>query len=166
MNMIIKIDINGALLKGNAPDIVQRNLESAVTKTTMLLYREVAMRTPQGVSGASGLMGSIKSDVLQKGTTAVKGVVATNSKYGEVVEKGRSAGKGIPIDQLTRWVQVKLGISDPEIIRKVSIIISKRAKKYGIKGVHMFENALNANYGKIETIFNKAGFDISNGLNS
>jgi len=161
MSLSIKIDVQGALLKGKAPEIVQKNLEEAVTKVTELLHAEVVKRTPQGVSPAgSGLLHTINSKVIQKGTPIVKGIVFHGSKYGDVIEKGRAAGKGIPIDELTTWVQRRLGITDPEMVRKVSIIISTRAKKYGIKGVHMFENALNENMDKIEVIINKAGFDI------
>jgi len=161
MELKIKIDVQGALLRGTAPEIVQRNIEAAVTAATLLLHAEVIKRTPQGVSGAgSGLLHTIKADPPRKGVPIVKGVVSTASLYGEVVEKGRAAGKGIPIDELTVWVQRKLGITDPEMVRRISIIISTRAKRYGIKGVHMFENAFNENLGKIEVIFNKAGLDI------
>lgn len=165
MELKIKIDVQGALLKGKAPEIIKKNLEGAITKATMLLHAEVIKRTPQGVSPAgSGLLHSIKGDVVQKGTLYVKGIVGTANPYGEVVEKGRAAGKGIPIDALTVWVQRKLGITDPETVRKVSIIISSRAKRYGIKGAHMFENALNENMDKIEAIFKKAGFDMAKEL--
>jgi hypothetical protein len=165
MNITVKVDVEGALARGGAPEVIQRCLESAVTETTMFLYGQVLARTPQGVFGAQGgLMASIQPNVLQKGTPLVKGVVASAHKYAEVVEKGRRAGKGIPVDDLVRWVEVKLGITDPKIVRSVAFLISRHAKKYGIVGAHMFERALSDNYEKVEAIFNKVGLAITKGI--
>lgn len=167
MELKIKIDVQGALLKGKAPEIVQRNLDEAITRATMLLWNEVLKRTPQGASGSkNGLLNSIKADVILKGTPVVKGIIVTDKKYGEVIEKGRQPGKGIAEaarPALIQWVNVKLGI-EGKAAERVAFLISRKIKKYGFEGHHMFEKALNENMGKVDDIFKKAGFDIAKEL--
>lgn len=102
MGLSIKVDVQGALLKGKAPEIVYRNLEVAVTKVTLLLTREVIARTPQGVyGGQGGLISSIGHQIVKgtpviKGLPVIKGIVVSKSQYVEVVENGRRAGAKMP----------------------------------------------------------------------
>lgn len=167
MELKIKVDVQGALLKGKALEVVQKNLDQAITRATILLHNEVLKRTPQGASGSKyGLMNSIKGDVVLKGTPMVKGIVATAQKYGEVIEKGRQPGKGIAKEArpvLIKWVNEKLKIEGKQAER-VAFLISRKIKKYGFEGRHMFENALNDNMGVLDDIFKKVGFDISKEL--
>jgi hypothetical protein len=204
MELKIRVNVQGALLKGKAPEIVQRNLDRAMTRATNLLLVEVKKKTPQGVAGArGGLMGSIQSEVQGKGTPIIKGIVASKSPYAEVVESGRRAGAKMPpgavlssgvrvmekgqkrrkgeviysrlsdrsrvaysvvaAGGLVEWIQLKFGVDLQTAIR-LEYVVRKSIAKKGIKGVHMFQNAFKENIGKIEDIFNKAGFDIAHEL--
>lgn len=168
MELNIKVDMKGALLKGMAPEIINNNLEVAITKATELLENEVIKRTPQGVGGnrGSGLMNNIHGEVVQKGIPIVKGVVFHSMKYGDVIEKGRLSGKGIPEKArgaLIQWVNVKLGIEGKQAER-VAFLISRKIKQHGFEGRHMFENALKENMGRIDDIFTKVGLDIAKEL--
>lgn len=165
MELKIKIDVKGALLTGKAPDIVQKNLEEAITRATNLLHNEVLNRTPQGALGAQGgLINSIKGDVLLKGTPMVKGVIVTKHPYAEVIEKGRRPGKGIPVNALIPWLIGKLKITDEKELARANFLIRRKIKAQGFKGAHMFEKALNENYNKVEAIFRDAGFNIAKEL--
>jgi len=161
MELKVKIDVSGALLTGKAPEIIQRNLDAAITRATLLLHKEVIDRTPQGASGAQGgLINSIKYDIPGKGTPIVKGIIATKQKYGEVIEKGRAAGKGMPIDVLIPWLRKKLGITDEKELARANFLIRRKIMAKGFEGAHMFEKALNENLSKVEAIFKEAGFDM------
>jgi hypothetical protein len=166
----LRVTASGALFTGKAPEIVQKKLEEAIVSATGLLHREVVARTPQGVFGAQGgLIGAINAntDVLHKGTPAVKGIISTGlHAYGVVIEKGRRPGKGVDVDKsgLIGWVIEKLKISDPKKARNVAMLISMKIKREGFAGAHMFEKAFDAKREKIEEIFNKAGFDMSREL--
>lgn len=167
MSLEIKISITpkGNLLKGKAPEIIQKQLDSAMYSAVMLLEKEVKKRTPLGVLGAQGgLESTIHGEVMNKGTPFVKGIVATSSKYGEIIEKGRRAGKARPPEgRLIRWMQVKLGM-DESTARKMEFVVRRKIGQKGFPGAHMFENALNENMDKIQNIFDKAGFDIAREL--
>lgn len=165
MELRITINTSGALLSGTAPEIVQKGLERAITSATLLLYNEVAKRTPQGVYGAQGgLLGSIQHDVLYKGTPLVKGIVVSAQKYAEVIEKGRTPGKGMPPKgSLVRWLEVKLGL-DTASAAKIEYVVRRSIGRKGFPGVHMFEKALNENFSRIQTIFEKQGLTIAKEL--
>lgn len=180
MELKIKIDVKGALLNGKAPEIIQKGMDSAITEATLFLYNEVAKRTPQGVYGAQGgLLASIQHEVQQKGTPIVKGIVMTASKYGEVIEKGRTAGKGMPPGAvlasdvktralyaqggLVRWIMQKFGVDMKKAIQ-LEFVVRRSIGKKGFKGVHMFENALNENFSELQSIFDKHGMTIAREL--
>lgn len=165
MKINISVHTTGALLSGKGPDIVQKKLTRAIESATKLLDREVKARTPQGVFGAKGgLLGSIQNEVTGKGTLLVKGVVGSAHKYAEVIEKGRRPGKGIPPrGSLVFWIAKKFGIG-ANAAAKLEFVVRRSIGKKGFAGAHMFEKAFDENQGKIEAIFNKAGFDISKEL--
>lgn len=166
MQMGIKIESRGALLSGNAPKVIQTNLDRFVTEATMLLLAEVMKYTPQGVFGAQGgLLGSIQADVVGKGTPLVKGVVASAHKYAEVVEKGRAAGKGMPpMGSLIRWIEVKMGLS-PDQAKKIEFVVRRSIGRKGFKGAHMFERALIGNLNRLQAMGEASGLRITAELN-
>lgn len=166
MQFSLRIDTQGALLSGQAPAVVQRNLTRAVTTATLLLHREVVARTPQGVFGAQGgLLGSIQQEVTGKGTLLVKGEVGSAQKYAEVIEKGRTPGKGMPpAGTLLRWLEVKLGL-DARTAKRVEFVVRRKIGQKGFDGAHMFEKALEQNLPQIEAIFARAGLTITKELN-
>lgn len=165
MNLSININTQGALLDGKAPQIIQAGLDRFVTSATMFLLGEVQKRTPQGVYGAQGgLLGSIQADVTGKGTPIIKGVVMSAQKYAEVIEKGRTAGKGMPPKGLLiGWIEKKLGLS-AEAAQKIEFVIRRSIGKKGFEGRHMFEKAVSENLGRLETMAKKAGLTIATEL--
>ena len=87
------------------------------------------------------------------------------SKYGDVIEKGRTAGKKWPPEGvLLRWIEVKLGVED-KVAKQLEFVIRRKIGKKGFPGVDMFERALNENWPKLQEIFDHCGFDIARGLN-
>ena len=167
MNLKLTVNVEGALLKGMAPKIIQKNLDETITRVTNLLENEVLKRTPQGVIGSkAGLIKSIKGKVIGKGTPLIKGIVFHTSVYGDVIEKGRRPGKGISMagrEALIPWINEKLGITGKQAER-VAFLISRKIKLHGFEGRHMFENALKENMSVIDDIFTKVGFDIAREL--
>ncbi len=173
MNLRLNVDTSGALFAGQAPAIIQSNLDRAITEVILLLYAKVTGYTPQGVFGAQGgLLGSIRHDVLGKGTPVVHGIVQTAHKYAEVIEKGRRPGKGIAsavpgdkyVSPLLPWIRVKLGLSGKDADR-AAYLIGRKIKAKGFEGAHMFEKAFNENIGKIQNIFERYGLKVAQELN-
>lgn len=162
MNINISINTAGSLLSGTAPAIIQKGLERAITSATLLLYNEVAKRTPQGVYGAQGgLLSSIQHDVRYKGTPVVKGIVSSAQAYAEVIEKGRTPGKGMPPKgSLVRWLEVKMGL-DAVSAAKIEYVVRRSIGRKGFPGAHMFENALNENISRVQAAFEKQGLSIA-----
>lgn len=166
MDLRLKIESQGALLSGEAPKVVQTNLDRFVTEATMLLLGEVKKRTPQGVFGAQGgLLGSIQAEVIGKGTPLIKGVVASAHKYAEVIEKGRTAGKGMPpMGSLIRWIEVKMGLSADQA-KKIEFVVRRSIGRKGFSGAHMFEDALIDNLNRLVAMGEAAGLRIATELN-
>jgi len=158
----VRIETTGALLSGQAPEIIQRNLDAAIVEITMFLWREIQSRTPQGVGGSqSGLHNAIKTQFIGKGTPVSKGIIFHSKPYGDVIEKGRTAGKGISEqgqESLAQWIRVKLGITDPKKLRQVTFLISRKIKAKGFEGAHMFEQAFKDNETRIDAIATRYGF--------
>ena len=165
MQIGIKTETRGALLTPQAPKVLQEGLNALVTEATMFLWAEVKKRTPQGVFGAQGgLLGSVQSDVIGRGTPMVKGVVASAHRYAEVIEKGRSPGKGMPpMGSLVRWIEVKLGLSQEEA-KKIEFVVRRSIGRKGFKGAHMFERALIENLNRLQVMGDVAGVKIATEL--
>lgn len=165
MELKVSITQKGKIFEGKAPEVIQKKLDSAMTLAVLLLEGEVKLRTPEGVYGAKGgLQGSIHGEVQGKGTPIVKGVVATQSKYGEVIEKGRRAGKAWPPEgALLRWIEVKFGVSE-KVAKRIEFPIRAKIGKKGFPGAHMFEKGLDKNWPKVQKMFDDAGFEIAREL--
>lgn len=162
----VKISTSGALLAGKAPQIIQQGLDTFVTMVTQFLSAEVQKRTPQGVMGyQGGLISTVNSEVTGKGTPVIKGIVFHGSKYGDVIEKGRTAGKGMPPKgSLVRWLEVKLGLSEKEA-QRIEFVVRRKIGLKGTKGAQMFEKALTGNLGRLEQMAQAAGLKIAVELN-
>lgn len=172
MELKIKIDVKGALLKGKAPEIVQAGLDRFVQEAVQFLHGQIISRTPQGRYGSQGgLIGSIiPKPITGKGTPLVKGVIVTASKYGEVIEKGRRAGKGIPPQKdekgnytIVPWIMTKMGLSKKEAM-KIEYVIRRKIGIKGFEGRHMFEKAVSENQGVLDAMAERHGLNISTGL--
>jgi len=165
MELKVSITAKGKIFEGKAPEVIQKKLDSAMYSAVMLLEREVKFRTPVGVFGAQGgLQGSIHGEVQGRGTPVVKGIIGHQSKYGNVIEKGRRAGKSWPPEgSLLRWIEVKFGVSE-KVAKMIEFPIRAKIGKKGFEGAHMFEKGLEANWPKIQKMFDKAGFEIAREL--
>ncbi|WP_305042377.1 hypothetical protein [Geoalkalibacter sp.] len=137
-----RIDTSGPLLKGQAPEIVQRHIDALVQELTLLLQREVKTRTPQGVFGAQGgLLGSIQAEVTGRGTPLIKGLVASAHAYAETIEKGRRpGGKMPPPGVLVRWIEQKFGV-DGDTAQRLEFVVRRKIARAGFDGAKMFERA-------------------------
>jgi len=163
----IRIDIStkGALLSGKSPQVIQAGLDRFVTSATMFLDVEVKKRIPQGVYGAQGgLLGSVQHEIQGKGTPIVKGIVMSAQKYAEVIEKGRSPGKGMPpAGVLVRWLEVKLGL-DEKTARRIEFVVRRKIGIKGFEGRHMFEKAVTENQARLDQMAQAAGLIIATEL--
>jgi len=167
MELKVSITTKGKIFEGKAPEIVQDQLAAAMYEATSFLEREVKKRTPQGVfGGAGGLLSTIHGEVVGKGTPVIKGIVAHGSAYGDVIEKGRRAGKTWPPEgALLRWIEVKMGLPE-ETAKRLEFVIRRKIGQKGFPGAHMFENALQEGWPKLKDMFDRAGFEIARELNS
>jgi len=171
MELRVSVKQKGAIFEGKAPEIINKAMTSAMYEATELLERKVKDLTPQGVGGAKGgLRSTIQSEVRGPGTPMVKGIVFTQSKYGEVIEKGRTAGKAMPPSGvLISWIEKKMGLSEGEA-QRIEFVVRRAIGKHGFKtwpeGAGMFEDALAENIFNIEKIFNNYGFSIVAQLNA
>lgn len=165
MDLKVSITAKGKIFEGKAPEVMQKRLEDVLYEATQFLEREVKKRTPIGVYGAGGgLVSTIYGEVIGKGTSVMKGIVGTQSPYGEVIEKGRRAGKAWPPEGvLLRWIEKKIGI-DASQAKGLEFAIRRKIGKKGFPGVYMFEKAFKENYSKLERMFDRAGFDIAREL--
>lgn len=165
MELKVSITQKGKIFEGKGPEVVQAELEGAMYDAVMLLERGVKLKTPVGVFGAQGgLQSTIHGEVQGKGTPIVKGIVATQSPYGEVIEKGRRAGKAWPPEgTLLRWIEVKFGVSE-KVAKRIEFPVRAKIGKKGFPGAHMFEKGWDENWPKIQRRFEKAGFNIEREL--
>ncbi len=163
METKVIITVKGAFFEGKAPRIVNKELTSAMWEAVQFLEREVKEGTPQGVYGekGGGLKAGIHGEVIEKGTSVIKGVVAHQSKYGDVIEKGRTPGqKWPPEGSLLRWIEVKMGV-DSATAKSLEFVIRRKIGKKGFEGAEMFESALEEKWPSLKKIFDRAGFDIA-----
>ncbi|NPU84376.1 MAG: hypothetical protein HPY65_07790 [Syntrophaceae bacterium] len=154
---------SGPILTGKGPEIVQAELDRAMELAVNLLLREVKKDTPVGVRGAEGgLLSTIQSDIIGKGTPVSIGIVATTSKYGRPVELGTKPHMP-PSSALVPWVKKFLGYEGKKADR-VAFALAKAIAKRGTEGRYMFESAAMEKEDAVRRIFMKAGFEISKKL--
>jgi len=178
--MNFHITITKSKKLNQAPQVVQANLDQAITEATLFLDAKVKANTPQGVYGAQGgLLGSIQNEVTGRGTPIVKGRIMTAHKYAEVIEKGRRPGQKMPPGAITmsdlksrrvnaqgglvQWIMLKFGV-DIKTAMKLEFVVRRSIGKKGFKGAHMFEKALTDNWPQVQSIFDRCGFKIAKEL--
>ena len=170
------VKATGKLFQGDLTKTVEENLTSAMNEVIELMVREVMSRTPSGVFGdKGGLRSSITGEVF-RGTPVIRGIVASNSQYAEVIEKGRSAGKAWPPKgTLTPWIYKKFGQPPYKDLKtgertislsSLSFMIRRKIGVKGFDGVQMFEKSLIENWPRIQRIFENGGFEIAKDLNA
>ena len=166
MNIRATITAKGGIYDGKAPQVVRNELTAVMYEATQYLEREIKKETPVGVSGAKGgLLSSVHGEVIQKGAAIIRGVVATQSPYGEVIEKGRRAGKRWPPEgALLRWIELKMGV-DGARAKRLEFVIRRKIGKKGFLGQRMFEATWDKKFPVIQRMFAMAGFDIARKVN-
>ncbi len=165
MELKISVSAKGKIFEGKGPEIMHDALTNAMYEATSFLEAEVKKYTPVGVYGAKGgLLSTIYGEVVEQGTPVVKGIVGTQSPYGEVIEKGRRAGKTWPPEgALLRWIEVKMGVPE-EMAKRLEFVIRRKIGQKGFPGAHMFDTAIRRGWPKLKKIFDDAGFRIAKGL--
>lgn len=125
------------------------------------LVREVAERTPVGVTG--NLRQSIHRDIRFEGTY-MRGVVYPQVPYGHFVEEGtRGNRKAPPPGVLQLWVkrklkgqiQVREGQSLEQAIKSAAFAIGRKIAREGTKGVFMFRKSWAEKSSRIKRIFDR-----------
>ncbi len=165
MEMKATISFTGRIFKGDAPDVIRKDMTAVMHKVVAFLERAVKARTPRGVFGAQGgLLGTIQGEVQGKGTPIIKGVVFHGSAHGDVIEKGRTAGKAMPPKgSLVRWLEVKLGLSEKQA-QRIEFVVRRKIAKKGFSGAQMFDRAWTEHWAYIERMFEQEGFEIAKEL--
>jgi hypothetical protein len=161
MKLRATITAKGPMFDRSAPEIMQRDLLTAMYSATAFLEGKVRDNTPQGVYGMEGgLRATIHGEVIQYGTS-VMGIVGHAREYGDVIELGRRPGQKMPPEGvLLRWVEIKTGMSGKRA-KQLEFLIRRKIAREGFEGSHMFERAFTENQNQIQKIFDKAGFDIA-----
>ena len=173
MEQFISITPKGNIFNGKGPGIVREQLTSAMYEATAFLEEKVKENLPTELDGLSrgigifgnqgGLRGGIHGEV-EKGTLAIKGIVAHQSLYGDIIEKGRTPGQPPPPKgTLVRWIEVKLGMSQDQAER-IEFVVRRKIGQKGFPGIHMFERAFEDNYEDLMKLFDKRGFEITRAL--
>lgn len=162
MELQVLITQKGKVFEGKAPEIIQKAIDDAMSEAVALLEAGLKKegRIPQGVFGAQGgLLASVYGEVAGRGTPVVKGVAGLQKKYAEVIEKGRTPGKGIPPKgALVRWIEVKMGL-DSKAAKKIEFVVRRSIARKGFEGRHMVKETLDENIYRIQAIFDRHGFE-------
>ena len=153
MDMAINLDKSGELaaLWARAPAICREELLGAITEMDLLLQREVQEATPTAQGTLRAGMHSEES-VSEFGVT---GLVGSSLSYAEPVELGTKPHFP-PVEALTDWVRVKLGISEEREIRSVAFLIARKISRVGTKGAFMFRDTLKRLEPVLDERFGKA----------
>lgn len=62
-----------------------------------------------------------------------------SAPYIEFIDKGRKAGKGVPVSMLREWVKRKGLATNPQKIDQIAFAVSRKIKLRGIKPTPIFE---------------------------
>jgi hypothetical protein len=165
LELKISVQTKGKIFKPEAAQIMRQALVNVMYEAVLFLEGQIRELTPIGVSGVKGgLRSTIQHEVIGKGTPIVKGTVFTQSPYGEVIEKGRRAGKTWPPEgALLRWIEVKMHAPE-EQAKRLEFVIRRKIGRKGFPGVHMFEKAITRGWPKLRKMFDDAGFRIAKHL--
>lgn len=135
MDINIHTDLKGLLeLTRKYPEASTSARVSRITEALLLLERVVKQKTPVG-AGPIHLRDTIFQKV-ERGTSAVIGLLGSPAIYGECVEMGTKPHFP-PIAPIRHWVEKKLGITGKEA-GSVAFLIARAISKRGTKGAEMF----------------------------
>jgi hypothetical protein len=148
-----------------APNITRARLMQAVTASDNLLQAQLKVDLPKGAGGSAGLQGSIATDEVPL-DDAVIGMVFTPLGYAKYIEEGtkpREKGHWPPIQPLTDWAHVVLGLDDQEA-RSAAFAIQRSIAKKGTKANPVWRKTWQAKQAKIREYFTNALSDITRDL--
>lgn len=91
----------------------------------------------RGVVSKTDNTGSLSRSLAVKQTPC--GIGITMLDYGQAVNDGRKAGKGVPTSVLLGWVNQK--ISPDEDPKSITYLINRSIKLFGIAPTHFLDNA-------------------------
>lgn len=139
------------LQPGKANALARQEVLPAVESATLLLHREISLKTPVGATGRA--RGSIQPslDEVRGRVTTFRGTVMSAAPHILPLEHG-SKPHWAPIKPLKRWAKTKVG--NESFAYAVQWAIARR----GTKGAHMFRDGLAENKGKIDRIL-RAGVE-------
>lgn len=166
MEMKVIITGKGTMFsEGHSQAVINDQAFALVNELVMFFERKVKEKTPRGVGGSkNGLYATIYGEPLGRGTPIVKGIIAHSSGHGDVIEKGRTAGKAMPpAGSLISWIALKIGATGKEA-KRIEYLIRRKIGKKGFEGAHMFEKALNENWLQAMTIAEQYGFSLAREL--
>ena len=174
MELQATITLKGHLFDGKYPEIVRKQLIAFMYEATAFLEQKVKANLPTELDGLSrgigvggtvnGLYASIHGEPIDRGGPIIRGVVAHASMYGDIIERGREAGRSMPPSGvLIGWMEKKLGMSEKEAISKEFIFRRKIGQK-GFPGIHMFERAFNEGFSQLQSIAEKYCIEIVKAL--
>jgi hypothetical protein len=89
---------------------------------------------------------------VERGFSAVKGIVSNPVEHAIYAERGRGPGKMPPLAPIELWVRRVLGISPPES-KQVAFLVARAIGRRGTKGAHAAEKGLEAVRGIVEADF-------------
>lgn len=147
-------------LWNQAPELVQREMTSAVWASSLRVEKEVRDRTPKGANGFLAMSITAHEPVVIPG--GVMGLVGTSLSYAEPVELGTKPHMP-PIQPLIEWVEVVLGLEGEAAEQAAQSIAWKIAKK-GTEGKFMFRDGFAASEDYIKRKFRQALSNIRNSL--
>jgi hypothetical protein len=138
----------GALTAGRRESDIRQIVKRQLVLSSEYYVSEVKLATPIGATNNLRDSWDFAYDDQEQSST-----IGPRAEYALPVELGRKPGRGIPLVPLTLWVKRKLGVSNPRQARSIAYLISRKAKRVGIKGQYFagdtFDAALpviNANF--------------------
>lgn len=91
----------------------------------------------RGVVSKTDDTGNLSRSLAVKQTPC--GIGITMLDYGQAVNDGRKAGKGVPTSVLLSWVDRK--VKPDEDSKSITYLINRSIKLFGIKPTHFLDNA-------------------------
>jgi len=154
MELKVTITQKGAIFEGKAPEILQKALDEAMSEAVTFMEGRVKALTPR----RTGLLAQSIHGEIERGTPVVRGIVAHQSRYGDLVERGTGI-YGPRGQEFIITPKDKKALFWPGAKYPVMKVVQQ-----GFPGRHMFEQALNENFGELQEIFNRCGFEIARKL--
>lgn len=154
-SLAIDVRVDGALLRGAGPAVVDREMTAAMHASTQHLRGLIMPKTPVGVSGT--LRGATAAKVTTSGGSpvSIEGRVFNPTAYGMPVELGRRPGKQPPSSALELWVRRKLDIPENRV-KSVAFLVARKIGRKGTTAVEMFKKAFEEGRSTVNGFFDRA----------